>query len=982
MKVAELKIVIRLVISHALQHPARMMLTMFSTIAAACIVVWVVSGYDSLSQKFDEFAEGYLGRYELILLPVADPSQASSFIGGTGGPALSQELIEALRADPAVAAVDPVFQTRARIQKPGVIDTPERDGAPTSGSPRIPSSAEVAASASAAMTRMNRVPSLVGTDASEPPHTLLEGVWLDPRQMDRSEGVLSSGSAEQLGVKVGDEVAVGGGPDKEVQLVKIVGIVEQSRTLPPPKFTIGLPPSREAALRRGPTSNALYVRLTLAEKLTGAAPRISFAGIVLRSGVKPVEFQAAWSDRFNGKDSAAEMQSLAEVENEITNSTTSEAIRIQAYSATGISLLAALFIIFTTLSMGVHERIRQFAVLRAVSLTKAQIGAMIAIESMLLGLVGWGGGLLAGWGLLELMRMLRPNMFPDGVSLGKWCILLSGACALGGALAASIMPAWRATNVSPLEAMAPRQQKYGARFSWGATIVGLLLIAVNPLLVFWVPMADTARYGISAAMGCTSMVIGFVLLAPGAIIVTERFAAPMVARLLGLDRRLLAKQLTMNLSRTLGAVIAPTLGLGLFVAMQTWGYSMLGPFTPGKWAPDMVAGLTPTGVPFSEIENVQHIKGIKTDQCLPLAVEQTKFADDITGFRVRPSATRQDNCVMLGVDTDRALGGKHPMFDFDFVQGTREEALAKIKNGRYCLVPDHFQRESGLNVGDKFSVVPPETPNQKFEYEIAGVVSMSGWHWISKVGLRNRNGGRAAGLMFASFDQVRNDFGIDRTTFFWMNLDGTATEEDIKNSLQAIAERNFDPSLAAARRRDRPERGAMGPPGNPRRGNYSTTINIRTAEGVRTAIRERADGIIWGLSQLPLVTLAVTSLGVMNTILSSVRARRWEMGVMRALGLSRFSLFRLILAEAVLVAIVACVLSVGLGVLAGYCGTGVTRYINIRGGMITPLVIPWAKLLIGFGITLALCVIAALWPAIATGRAEPLRLLQAGRASM
>ena len=39
---------------------------LFSTTLAAVVVVWVVSGYDSLVDKFDDFAEGYLGRYQLV----------------------------------------------------------------------------------------------------------------------------------------------------------------------------------------------------------------------------------------------------------------------------------------------------------------------------------------------------------------------------------------------------------------------------------------------------------------------------------------------------------------------------------------------------------------------------------------------------------------------------------------------------------------------------------------------------------------------------------------------------------------------------------------------------------------------------------------------------------------------------------------------------------------------------------------------------
>jgi hypothetical protein len=72
----------------------------------------------------------------------------------------------------------------------------------------------------------------------------------------------------------------------------------------------------------------------------------------------------------------------------------------------------------------------------------------------------------------------------------------------------------------------------------------------------------------------------------------------------------------------------------------------------------------------------------------------------------------------------------------------------------------------------------------------------------------------------------------------------------------------------------------------------------------------------------------------------------------------------------------------GFGALAGWCGTGISRYVSFFGGMETPLVIPWATVSLGCAATVALCLAAALAPAVLTGRAEPLKLLQAGRADM
>jgi putative ABC transport system permease protein len=136
------------------------------------------------------------------------------------------------------------------------------------------------------------------------------------------------------------------------------------------------------------------------------------------------------------------------------------------------------------------------------------------------------------------------------------------------------------------------------------------------------------------------------------------------------------------------------------------------------------------------------------------------------------------------------------------------------------------------------------------------------------------------------------------------------------------------------------------------------------------------------MCELPLITLLVTSLGVVNTIVASVRARRWEMGVLRSLGVTRGAIARMIIAEGLLIGVVACLLSLGFGVMAGWCGTGMSQYISFFGGLTTPLYIPWFKLAFGFTLALVLCLAAALWPAIATGRAAPLKLLQEGRAAM
>ena len=875
-----MKITWKLALGYAWCHPARMLLTSLAMIASACVVVWVVAGYDAVVSQFGGKASEYLGRYDLFLVP---DSPEESFI--------PTDLVEAIRKDPAIAELEPVLQSTVRVQtdKPiemGMGGPPgpggPGKGGPGKGGPPGPGGSGKGGPGKGGPPRGMFLggPKLVGTRADIPPYQLLEGRWIDHRDSTLREAVISNQSAEQLQVALGDELLVIFGT-KEYRL-KIIGIVAQTSSPPTvqKKSPTGRPMMTGPGATLGPAASALYVPMPLAEKIMRQSGKVNLVNLKLREGEEPADFRTRWLPQVEQAKPAVLLVGVQDIKSAMDEGMMAANAKRQAWAATGMSLLAALFIVFTTLSMGVHERVRQFAVMRAVGLTRFQVACIIAIESLVLALIGWGGGLLAGWGLLTVISNAKPELFRNGASLGLWCVMLTGASALGGALVAAILPAWRATAVQPLEAMSPRRStRPSMKSSVLAGVAGLALIAVNPLLVYVMPIADAARYGVYEAIGCTSMALGFLLLAPLAIVVTEAVFGPWIARLMGLDPRLLRSQLASNLWRTLGTTVALSVGLGLYVSMMVWGYSMLEPFKPGDWAPDMLVAFQLGGLPDAEIDAVRHVKGVIPQQCIPLAVEQPRLAGDITGSQQGNSVTRQDNVIMIGLDPEIAFGGPEPLIGAEFVQGTREQAIAKLKQGRYCVVPDHFLSATGLRIGDRFGVLPPEKPDRPVEYTIAGAVSLPGWHWMTKFSGLRRRSGRSAAMVFAAYDDVRRDFAIRQTNFFWMNIDKNADVASVGTAMQPIADRNLG------------ERQPVNGQGTWAVGAsmFGQSLRVSTPEEVRTRILSRADDMIWSMSQLPLITLLVTSLGVINTVMASVRARRWEMGVLRSLGVTRSS---------------------------------------------------------------------------------------------
>ena len=331
---------------------------------------------------------------------------------------------------------------------------------------------------------------------------------------------------------------------------------------------------------------------------------------------------------------------------------------------------------------------------------------------------------------------------------------------------------------------------------------------------------------------------------------------------------------------------------------------------------------------------------------LPFVVEQPRLREDLTGSAERASITRQDNVVIVGVDPERALAGDDPVLPLDWIRGSARDAIPTIRDQHGCVVPEHFLQETGLDVGDTFELVPPESPEARVAYRIAGSVQLKGWHWQTRMTEMRVRTHRTAALVFANFADVHSDFALPGAKHVWLRTDAASSD------LLATAKTHF--------------------------GSDSSIVTVHNVTG---SVKSSANVYLWAISGMPIVVTAIASLGLLSLLLASVRARRWEFGVLRALGFTRGTLFRLVVAESLLIAWVAVVLSITIGMLAGWCGTGASASMSFFGGMKPILTVPWAAIFIGSTLLMMFAIGAASIPARSVVRTPTLRMLKAGRAA-
>jgi putative ABC transport system permease protein len=130
-----------------------------------------------------------------------------------------------------------------------------------------------------------------------------------------------------------------------------------------------------------------------------------------------------------------------------------------------IALLVGAVGIITTLYTSVNERVKEIGTMKAIGAKNLFILALFMSEALLIGLLGATSGLLMGIGGAYALSSIAPHSNPGGgggssgppphidpifipsdlVHVWLLSLLLS--------VAAGIMPAWKASRLSPLEAL-------------------------------------------------------------------------------------------------------------------------------------------------------------------------------------------------------------------------------------------------------------------------------------------------------------------------------------------------------------------------------------------------------------------------------------------------------------------------------------------------------------------------------------------------
>jgi putative ABC transport system permease protein len=585
-------------------------------------------------------------------------------------------------------------------------------------------------------------------------------------------------------------------------------------------------------------------------------------------------------------------------------------IRYFLLSFAAIALFVGAFVIFNTLSITVAQRMREFATLRTLGASRRQVLRSVILEAFVIGLgasiVGLFSGLGLAIGLNALFKALNLDLPQTETVFATRTIVVSLLVGTLVTLVAGLFPAIRATRVPPIAAVREGATLPPGRFARFTPYIASLIVALAVFALGYGTLADSLGTGDRFSL----LGVGVLALFIGVAMLSSRLVRPLV-RLVGIPARRIGgaagKIAERNAQRNPGRTAATAAALMIGIALVTF-ISVL------------ANGLRVSNS--DAIERQIQADLIVTSQdgysefpaAVGTAVADVDGVETVSNVRQDIAQIEGDGANLTGLD-DRVA----EVYDFRWEEGSDEVLTQLGANG--ALLPNNVAEDRDLAVGDTVTV--RSTSNETKDFVVRGIYEGSPFYPLLG----------SVSVSQEAFDEL---YERPRNRFTLLNAtDTTATKASVESALESFPD-----------------------------------TRIQTRDEWIDKEDQEIQQFLLLLYVLLALSVIVSLFGMVNTLALSVFERTRELGMLRAVGMTRRQTRRMIRHESVITALIGAALGLPLGIFLAALVTNALGQYDIR------FELPLGQLIVLTVVAVIAGLLAAITPARRAARLDPLTALQ------
>ena len=576
----------------------------------------------------------------------------------------------------------------------------------------------------------------------------------------------------------------------------------------------------------------------------------------------------------------------------------------------GISLFVGSFVIANTLAITVAQRMRELATLRTLGASRGQVLRSVVLESVAIGVIGSVAGLFLGLGiavgLMALLETLGIELPSGGLVFAPRTIVVSLAVGTSIALLASLRPAVRATRIPPIAAVREGAVMPGSRFARYAVRVSAVVFVAALALFSYGVFAS----GLDTVVRIVALVLGVLLLFVSVSMVASRVVRPL-AFVLGAPGARLGG--TAGALARQNAVRNPTRTASTAAAVMI-GLALI------TFVAVLGQGVrTSFTSAVNDLFVADYALTADAEKVSSQAAETVARQPGVVVSEVRGADAKRNGKAIHVTGVDRNLSRT---VDMAWTEGSTSVPARLGRDGAF--VTDRYADENGLKVGSPVTV---ETPTGKtLELQIEGVFD------------EPKGGSPFGNGVTVSKETFDDSFANHDNELTLLNVSGGPSDANTAKLEQALAA--FPDVSVETRDQFRDSQLA----------DLKTTLNVLY--------------VLLGLSVI------VSLFGVINTLVLSVFERTRELGMLRAIGMTRRQVRRMIRHESIVTALIGAALGIAVGLFLAFITTlALSDY-----GIV--LSVPVGTLAVFVVVAILAGMLAAILPARRASRLNVLEALQ------
>jgi putative ABC transport system permease protein len=578
----------------------------------------------------------------------------------------------------------------------------------------------------------------------------------------------------------------------------------------------------------------------------------------------------------------------------------------------GISLFVGAFVIANTLAITIAQRMREFATLRTLGASRRQVLWSVVIEAFVIGLLGSVIGLFLGLGLAKLLNKLFVTFgidLPQGQTVfATRTVIVSLLVGTIVTLVASIRPARRATRVPPIAAVREGSVLPVSRFAKYGPVTALGILAAAVLFV----ALGTLASGIATAPRLLLLGVGVLLLFFGVSMNAARVVRPLAAvlgapaRSIGGAPGILARD---NATRNPARTASTASALMIGLALVTFvAIFSAGTFKSFEGAVDQLF--------IADYAITATNTFTPIDAAAGKALVGKPGVSDVTPIRAGSSRFLGSDHNLTAVEPNIATGVR-----LDWKAGNTSVPRRLGNNGFFT--DNDFAKSHHLHVG---SVVNLEFPSGKHaDVRLLGIYEKP-------------NGGSPFGeatISTALFDKYiprpRDEMVLINTPDGVSDANTSTLKDDVAGFADA---------------------------------------KVQTRNEFKANFIKPIKKVINLLYALLALSVIVSLVGIINTLVLTIFERTRELGMLRAVGMTRRQVRMMIRYESIVTALMGAALGMVVGV---FLAALVTQALSGQGVVFA---VPWIQLVYFIVAAILVGILAAVIPARRAARLNVLRALQ------